>query len=742
MANIRKILVRERWLLAIMFTALVAAILLMADATQNVAYFGRLHNWLLPINTLLLAIFIALIVFNIGRLVSRIKRQAPGARLTLRLVLLFVLTASMPVFIVYTFSIWLLERGVDSWFDVKVESALQDAVDLSRSSLDLHIRTLRQQADPLVSQFADAEPFNATLIINDLLGSTGAAEIALFDSNNRIIASGNSELSAAVPRLPGESVMQMVLQGESYAALDPSHESGLNIRIVYSVPSDSPIGETRILQFLYPISERIGDLANNVQGAFGQYDELIYLRTPLKQNFILILTLVLALGALFAVFAAFYWSRVLVAPIQELAEGTKAVAAGQYHKKLPVRQQDDLGMLVASFNRMTERLSVARDTTIINQRIIENQRTYLQTILEHLSSGVLSLDHSFALKTINAAASEIFHVNMGQFIGKQFVQIGTTHAFLKDFCTVVANKIRESSEEWQVEMEVFTPQGQKTILCKSVELPSDDESQRGCVLVFDDVTTLLQAQRDSAWGEVARRLAHEIKNPLTPIQLSAERLRRKLLPNLAAEQSQIVDRATHTIVQQVESMKLMVNDFSDYARMPSMEPKPLDLNSLVLDTVELYKGDQQAVSIKLDLDVNALNIRGDSVRLRQVVHNLIKNAIESMPDRALPDAKKCIINISTFAFELSNAKYAGVEIADNGPGFPSDVLGRAFDPYMTTKPKGNGLGLAIVKKIIEEHNGAIRATNQKQGGAVINIRFPLYDYGVRKENATTKASAK
>ncbi len=736
MANVRKVLVRERWLLAIMFAALVAAILLMADATQSVAYFGRLHNWLLPINATLLAVFIALIIYNIGHLVHRLKHQAPGAKLTLRLVLLFVLTASMPVFIVYTFSIWLLERGVDSWFDVKVENALQDAVDLSRASLDLHIRTLRKQTAPLVSEFTDADSFNATLLINDLLSNSGAAEIALFDLNSRIVASGNAEPSAAAPRLPGESVLQLVQQGDSYVALDPT-EAGLQVRIVYPVPSDFAVGETRLLQFLFPVSARIADLADNVQAAFGRYNELIYLRTPLKQNFILVLTLVLALGALFAVFAAFYWSRVLVAPIQELAEGTKAVAAGQYHKKLPVRQNDDLGMLVASFNRMTERLTVARDTTIINQRIIENQRTYLQTILEHLSSGVLSLDSSFALKTVNAAASEIFHINMNQFIGKQFVQIGMTHSFLKDFCTLVAGKIREASEEWQVEMEVFTPQGRKTILCKTVKLPSEEESQRGCVLVLDDVTTLLQAQRDSAWGEVARRLAHEIKNPLTPIQLSAERLRRKLLPNLAAEQSELVDRATHTIVQQVESMKLMVNDFSDYARMPTMEPKPLNLNNLVLDTVELYKGDQENVSIRLDLDANSLNIRGDSVRLRQVIHNLIKNAIESMPE-----GQKCILTINTFLFEFTNAKYAGIEIADNGPGFPKDVLGRAFDPYMTTKLKGNGLGLAIVKKIIEEHNGVIRATNQKQGGAAINIRFPLYDYGVKKNKKIMRAETR
>lgn len=737
MADVRKVLVRERWLLTIMFAALVVAILLMADATQSVAYFGRLHNLLLPINTALLAIFIGLIIYNVGRLVSRLRRQAPGARLTLRLVLLFVLTASMPVFIVYTFSIWLLERGVDSWFDVEVESALQDAVDLSRSSLDMHIRTLSQQAAPLAQKFTDAESFNATLTINDLLGSTGAAEISLFDANNQIVASGSAEPSAEVPRLPGESVLQLVRQGESYIALDPTTEAGLQIRMVYPVPYELPAGETRVLQFLYPVSSRIGDLADNVQAAFGRYNELIYLRTPLKQNFILVLTLVLALGALFAVFAAFYWSRVLVAPIQELAEGTKAVAAGQYHKKLPVRHQDDLGMLVASFNRMTEKLTVARDTTIINQRIIENQRTYLQTILEHLSSGVLSLDGSLALKTINAAASEIFHINMNQFIGKQFAQIGMTHEFLKDLCTLVENKVKETSEEWQVEMEIFTPLGRKTILCKSVKLPNEEESQRVCVLVLDDVTTLLQAQRDSAWGEVARRLAHEIKNPLTPIQLSAERLRRKLLPNLASEQSELVDRATHTIVQQVESMKLMVNDFSDYARMPTMEPTPLDLNSLVLDTAELYKGDQKHVEILLDLDPDSLNIRGDSVRLRQVIHNLIKNAIESMSA-----GDKCIVSINTFPFEFTNAKYAGIQIADNGSGFPTDVLGRAFDPYVTTKPKGNGLGLAIVKKIIEEHYGVIRVANQQNGGAAINIRFPLYDYGVKKHERAKRIQIK
>ena len=359
----------------------------------------------------------------------------------------------------------------------------------------------------------------------------------------------------------------------------------------------------------------------------------------------------------------------------------------------------------------------------------------MQTILEHLSSGVLSLDGSLALKTINASASDVLHINMNQFIGKQFVQIGVAHSFLQDFCTAIVNKLNETSEEWQMEFEIFTQQGSKTILCKSVKLPVDEQSQHGFVLVIDDVTTLLQVQRDSAWGEVARRLAHEIKNPLTPIQLSAERLRNKLLPNLAKDQSEIVERATSTIVQQVESLKLMVDDFSDYARMPTMEPEPLNLNNIVCDTIELYKGDTEHVDIKLELDSHSLKIRGDSVRLRQVIHNLVKNAIEAMPD-----GKKCVVTISTFPFELANNKYAGLQIADNGPGFPVDVLSRAFDPYMTTKPKGNGLGLAVVKKIIEEHNGAIQIDNMKNQGATINIRFPLYHYSIgSEENRRNKA---
>ena len=504
--------------------------------------------------------------------------------------------------------------------------------------------------------------------------------------------------------------------------MEPVGDGGLQIRLVFPMPPELNAAEFQYLQFIYPISDRISELTNNVQKAFGQYNELIYLRGPLKQNFILILTLVLALGILFAVFTAFYFSRVLVATVRELVEGTKAVAAGQYHKKISVRQSDDLGMLVASFNSMTERLSVARDTTVINQRIIENQRLYLQKILEHLSSGVLSLDESLQIKTANATTSQILGIDIIGFINKPLMQVGTHHDFLKTFTLTVVTHLRQKSEELQKELEIFTPEGRRTILCKSVKLLGEDASKRGYVLVFDDITTLLQAQRDSAWGEVARRLAHEIKNPLTPIQLSAERLRRKLLPVLQPDQASLVDRATHTIVQQVESMGRMVDDFSAYARMPVIDSKPLDINNLIRDVAELYKGNAQNIRLDLSLNAETLFVRGDSGRLRQVLHNLIKNSME-----ATATDRHCQVQISAGVQQYLNKLYVTIEVLDNGQGFSQEMLNHAFDPYMTTKQKGNGLGLAIVKKIVEEHNGIIHLTNRTCGGAMILIRLPSYN---------------
>ncbi len=720
MAAIEKQVIMRIWPIIFLFGLLMGSLYLMADATRNETSFEELHYWLLPFNVFLLAIFLVLIIFNIARLVTQVVKRQPGSRLTLRLLLMFVLLAIVPVGIVYSFSIWLLQEGVDSWFDVDVEQALQDSVDLSRSSLDLHMRKLRKQTEPMVKELADTKPLDAPYVINDLLRRSGAAEIVLFDRSNRIIASGGEVGAAVLPRLPGETVLRLVSQGETYVGLDPIKESGLHIRLVFPMRSNRPGSEQHMVQVLYPISDRISDLALNVQEGFGKYNQLVYLRTPLKQNFNLILTLVLLLGVLFSVWAAFYSARRLVAPIKDLAQGTKEVAAGKYHKKLPIERQDDLGMLIASFNQMTERLSLARDKAKLSQHLIDSQRLYLQTILENLSSGVVSLDQHLIIKTANATASQILNIDVNQYIGRDIAQLSMANENLKSFCDQVVPMIQSSEKKWQTEVKLFDGDRSKMLMCRGVTLPIDASQTGGYALVFDDITELIRAQRDSAWGEVARRLAHEIKNPLTPIQLSAERLRGKILPKLNVQESSILDRATSTIVQQVESMKAMVNDFADYARIPQIERTPLDLNKLISEVIELYQNNTHNTAVCASLDEYPPLIKGDSNRLRQLLHNLIKNALEAMHEQQ--NAK---IEITTHCFEISGVPFVSLEVTDDGPGFPSEILERLFEPYVTTKTKGTGLGLAIVKKIVEEHGGTIRADNTPEHGARIKIRLPI-----------------
>jgi len=716
------------WPIILLFAMLMGSLFLLADATRNETSFEELHYWLFPFNVFLLGLFLLLIIVNVYRLGVQVLRGQPGSRLTLRLLLMFVLLAIVPVGIVYTFSMWLIQEGVDSWFDADVEQALQDSVDLSRSSLDLHMRNLRKQTEPMVRELSETTSLDAPLVINDLLRRSGAAEIVLFNRSSRIIASGGEVGAAVLPRLPGETVMRLVSEGETYVGLDPIKDGGLHVRLVFPMNTGGASSEKRMVQVLYPISDRISNLALGVQEGFGKYNELVYLRKPLKQNFALIITLVLLLGILFAVWAAFFSARRLVEPIKDLAQGTKAVAEGQYHKKIPIERNDDLGMLVASFNQMTGRLALARDKAKLSQRLIDSQRNYLQTILENLSSGVISLDQNLIVKTSNATASQILNTDINEYIGRDVAQLSMGNENLKSFCDQIVPLLQSADTQWQTEVKLIGD-GQKnkfqskTLMCRGVTLPDDDEHIGGYALVFDDITDLISAQRDSAWGEVARRLAHEIKNPLTPIQLSAERLRRKILPELDQHESSILDRATTTIVEQVESMKEMVNDFADYARAPQIEKSPLDLNKLISEVVELYQNNAQNFVVNTSLDEYPPLILGDSTRLRQLMHNLIKNAFEAMPGDA--DENDNQVQITTRCFEISGVPFVSLVVVDDGPGFPNDMLERLFEPYVTTKNTGNGLGLAIVKKIVEEHGGTIRAENAPDQGARIKIRIPL-----------------
>ncbi|HWQ93915.1 MAG TPA: ATP-binding protein [Gammaproteobacteria bacterium] len=706
---------------AILFILLFASLYLVSDITQNSEQFGRIYYLLLILNGVGLVILAVLIGIQLTRLVRQYRAGAAGSRLTVRLVIMFVVLSVAPVSMVFYFSVGFLRSGIDSWFDVRVEQALSDALDLSRAALDVRLREMLRQTELLADELADATDTGAALILNDLRGRSAAEELTLLAQNGRIIASSSADPTMATPSLPPERVLAQVRQGRNYVALDPIRDAGLHVRVVVSVPVTNPNAELRVLQALAPIAERQSRLADSVQSAFAQYKKLAFLRKPLKDSFTMTLSLVLALSLLSAVWAAFFSTRRLVAPIRDLAEGTRAVAAGDYDKRLPVSSNDELGFLVQSFNVMTRKIAQARDAVSMSRQQAESQRVYLTALLERLSSGVLTLDSQQHLRTANAAASQLLNTDLGAALGRTWEEIAAAHPHLAEFGGAIGRHLSApAQQDWREECVMTTPAGRQTLMCRGTLLPGADGAEPDYLVVFDDVTALIQAQRDAAWGEVARRLAHEFKNPLTPIQLSAERLRHKYLKTMDAKDAEVLDRSTHTIVQQVEVMKDMVNSFAEYARNPQMQPRPLQLNQLVNEVLDLYRGGGAGAQFYVRLEPDLPLIEADPGRLRQLLHNLIKNSLEAMSGK-----RGSRIIVGTRSVHDHDHQFVELWVEDRGPGIPEEIMAQLFEPYVTTKPKGTGLGLAIVKKIVEEHGGTLTAENPKEGGACLKIRFPV-----------------
>jgi nitrogen fixation/metabolism regulation signal transduction histidine kinase len=421
-----------------------------------------------------------------------------------------------------------------------------------------------------------------------------------------------------------------------------------------------------------------------------------------------------------ALYGAFWAARRLVRPIQDLVAGTRAVAKGDFDMRLPLTSHDEIGILVHSFNDMTKRLARTREEARRSQQAVEAERTNLAVILARLSTGVISVEPDRTIRTVNEAAAMILGADVDGCVGKPLSNAGTGSTLFEQFAGGCMARLDAGETEWREQVVLQGESTRRVLMCACTTLSGEDQSPGGYVIVFDDITALLQAQRDAAWGEVARRLAHEIKNPLTPIQLSAERIRRKLLGSMNAEQAQILDRATHTIVQQVEAMKEMVNAFSEYARAPEMDLSRFDLNQLIAEVAELYRAQGLERRPRLKLDPTLPEIEADRGRLRQIVHNLLANAIEALEGVDHPE-----VSVTTSKVERGGVQIAQIDVEDNGPGFRTDVIGQVFDPYVTTKSKGTGLGLAIVKKIVEEHGGKIEADNARTGGARVRIELPL-----------------
>lgn len=708
---------------ALLSGLLLVTLLMMNAATQNSALFGNLYALLLVINLFGILLLLVLILRRVYQLVVQYRAGVVGSRLTLRLFFITVMLAVVPVLVVFFFSLQAINRGIDSWFDVKVEKALDDALLLGRTSFDALKQDLVVKTHNMATELSGTSDRLAAPTLNLLREQYDLAEISLFTQEGRIIASSGREglgADSLVPDSPDETVRAQIRRGLSYANLDPIGGGELQLRVVVPVYPSGVGAPHRVLQVLQPLPTRYAKLGESVQTAYAEYKKFAYLRGPLKFGFTLTLSLVALITILISLWVSIISTRRLMAPIRDLAEGTEAVAEGNYRKRLPVTSDDELGVLIRSFNEMTERIHLAQTEVRRGQREAEIQRTYLETVLTHLSSGVLSFDTRGNLRTYNDTASEILGVVLKPGIGQRIDWLGKEEPRLMPFVDSLGQHLQRSTQEWQDELVMQDGATRKVMILRGTRLPGLRGRHGGYVVVFDDITAMIQAQRNAAWGEVARRLAHEIKNPLTPIQLSAERIRQKCMDQLGGESWETLDRSTRTIVDQVESLKSMVDDFSNYARPVQMELHPVDFNQLVRDVVDMYRGESNApVEIELVLDESLPSIQADSGRLRQVLHNLLRNAHDALRDSSRPR-----VTISSRLTGQSGSTYLEFAIEDNGPGFPDEIIGRLFEPYVTKKEKGTGLGLAIVKKIIEEHSGSLGAENMDEG-ARIWIRLPL-----------------
>ncbi len=700
---------------AALLVVLFIALDLMSSAVQNSEELSKAFVPLLFLVLLGLAALLVMVVVNVTKLVARYRRQAAGSRLTGRIVLLFALISLLPVGVVYYYSLGFLLKGIDSWFDVEIDRAMKDALTLNQASLDLNQRVLLRYTEQLLNSIEDRSTTALALSLGRIRIRSGALEIAVFGPSGQVDGNVSEDPTKLVPDLPDRDILHRVRDGDNYVGLETQRSGELVVRVLVA----DPRGRSMTMQAIFPTSARISELSSKLEDAYNRYTELAYLRRSLKLSFSLTLSLVLLFGLMAALIAAFHTARQLVAPVTAIAGATRAVAEGDYEQQLAMPTHgDELAFLVASFNTMTRRIAQARDAAARSQQAVEAQRTYLETVLGRLSSGVIALDGQRNLRTANPAAHQILHLEPGTIAGSSLEQLEQQHPRLVNWTETVRERVRER-KDWRTEVTLLSDEGRQVLLCRGSPLPrpSSEEEGEGHVVVFDDITNLIMAQRNAAWGEVARRLAHEIKNPLTPIQLSAERLRHKLLAKLPEEDARIIDRATHTIVQQVEAMKTMVNDFSNYARSPKMEPEPLRLDALVGEIMDLYRA---AAEIQVELNTGGAKINGDSMRLRQVLHNLVKNAQE-----AINGQQNGRVLVTTNRVDDADSHLLEIAVEDNGGGIDDDLLGRLFEPYVTTKAKGTGLGLAIVKKIIEEHGGIISAQNTDQG-ARITARLPLW----------------
>ena len=710
---------------AVIFLLLAVSLILLSISTSNPEQSSSINSWLIPLNISIFLILVVLIIFNVIKAFRYLRSGKAGSHFTLRLMYAFTLLTILPVLVVSYFSLNFIGDRIDNWFNIKIEGALDDSLDLARSSLDVRMRQHLFDLERMSKALSEIDELDYPAFIERQLYDMGAFEIVLLGSNKRVLVYSGNDAGELLPHFPTDDIFRKIASRGYMYQLEPVGKDGLFSRVAITL---SP-GITRkklILTALFTFSDNELLLAENVQDTYDDYQEINFNRDRIKKSFRMTLLLIMLLSILFSVWAAFLYSLRLTKPIRELLDGTMAVASGNLQKKLPVMVKDDFSLLARSFNTMTARLSTAQRESEQSRLQMQRQHDYLNIVLDNMTSGVITLDDDFVIRRVNTAAEQLFLSPLRTFRGETLETLFTDTEGLLPLCDVVMPFLRKTdiddNKEWQTETNLYLGGKKHTIVCRGAVLPESLDGTQGYVLVFDDISKVIQSEHDAAWSEVARRLAHEIKNPLTPIQLSAERLQHRIKPLLDEESAELLQRLSNTIVNQVDTMKKMVNAFSEYARVPELHLKEININNLISEVVELYRTNQSDAQIILDLNDNPV-IAADADRIRQLLVNLIKNALEAMQEN--PSEGESILSIETqVSFSPNGNEYFSMCISDNGPGIQEDLLPHVFEPYKTTKIKGTGLGLAIVKRIVEEHEGSVAAKNKIENGATISIDLP------------------
>jgi PAS domain S-box-containing protein len=698
----------------ILISALLGSFLLylLSSASANTELFSRNYYVLLTLAGVLALYLTVLVGYQLWQLRGKLKAHVFGAKLTLRLTLFFILIAILPGLLVYAVSVQFLDKSIESWFDLRVEKALEGGLNLGRNALETGLNELSKKGQSTALLLAKQSPGQYKKTLAQLIGKGTAQDAALFNKSGKLLAFASSSRKPP-PDAPDAEMLREAGQHGLHSIIDTLPDNSLILRALVLVKPQRSLAGARILQLTQPVPKQLAADAEMVRAVYRDYQELSLSRLGLKRLYGITLTLSLLIVLLSAVSAAFFISDRLSAPLAALAEGTRAVAQGDFSRQHPIKSRDELGALTGLFNQMTLQLADAKTTSEQQQRQAEDAKVYLESMLAHLSSGVLVVDEQFRLRSVNSSAAQILGASLPDMHGVPLEEIAVRHPLLRSFSDAVMQAFNEvTSGEWQRQIERLSKNGDQILLMRGTRLSTAMDNSY--VVVFDDITHLLQAERQAAWGEVARRLAHEIKNPLTPIQLSAERLQHKLSAKLDGSDAQLLQRATQTIVSQVAAMKNMVMEFADYARAPAPKLVALDMHQLLREVLGLYEASGSPIILRL----NAAQawVKGDATRLRQVIHNLLQNSYDALQ------------NVAQREIIVSTAEEGGVLklcVQDNGCGFPEHLLARAFEPYRTTKPKGTGLGLAIVKKIVEEHGGSIVIENVAAGGTRVSVTLPI-----------------